>query len=58
MDYNNTFTVPTGINYVRLSFNIADTDVVLIDNDATGTGDWLTFKQSNLTIVYGWDTKG
>ena len=58
VDYNNTFTVPTGINYVRLSFNIADTNVILIDNDATNTGDWLTFKQQNLTIVYGWNVKG
>lgn len=56
--YENTFTVPTGLNYVRLSFNTVDTNIVLVDNDATGGSAWRTFKDTNLTISYAWDSRG
>lgn len=56
--FTNDFTVPSGITYVRLSFNIQDTDIILVDNDAISTGAaWRTFKEKNLTIVYGWSAK-
>lgn len=56
--YENTFTVPTGLNYVRLSFNTVDTNIVLVDNDATSGSGWGTFKNKNLTINYSWDSRG
>ena len=56
--YENTFTVPSGLNYVRLSFNTVDTDIVLVDNDAAGENAWGTFKDTNLTISYAWDARG
>ena len=57
--YTNTFTVPSGYNYIRISFNVADTDILVVDNDSASQNiPWAIFKNRNLTITYPWDTRG